>query len=117
MMVVEMDKGFFVSALGEMVTNTESAVALKQLGLQQTIEESAVGKHYSFSENVYTHKVQMKDSTIITAGVYPSWHPQENLIAFSTNKTGQAFHLYHPEKIEVPTWSSITQSSLLITLL
>lgn len=37
---VWIDKGFFVSALGEMVTNTESAVALKQLGLQQTIEES-----------------------------------------------------------------------------
>ena len=48
----------------------------------------------------------MKDSTIITAGVYPSWHPKENLIAFSTNKTGQVFHLYHPEKIEVMDESS-----------
>ena len=47
------------------------------------------------------HKVQVKDSTIVTAAVYPSWHPTENLIAFSTNKTGQAFHLYYPEKIEV----------------
>ena len=46
-------------------------------------------------------KVQIKDSTIITAGVYPSWHPTERLIAFSTNKTGQTFHVYHPEKIEV----------------
>lgn len=46
-------------------------------------------------------KVQIKDSTIITAGVYPSWHPKDNLVAFSTNKTGQTFHLYHPEKIEV----------------
>ncbi len=46
-------------------------------------------------------KVQIKDSTIVTAGVYPSWHPTENLVAFSTNKTGQTFHLYHPEKIEV----------------
>lgn len=46
-------------------------------------------------------KVQIKDSTIITAGVYPSWHPTEDLVAFSTNKTGQTFHLYHPEKIEV----------------
>ena len=52
-------------------------------------------------QNGKAHKVQMKDSTIITAGVYPSWHPKENLIAFSTNKTGQVFHLYHPEKIEV----------------
>ena len=47
------------------------------------------------------HKIQLKDSTILTSGVYPSWHPTENLVAFSTNRTGQAFHLYHPEKIEV----------------
>ena len=46
-------------------------------------------------------KIQFKDSTIITSAVYPSWHPTENLVAFSTNKTGQAFHVYHPEKIEV----------------
>ena len=46
-------------------------------------------------------KIQLKDSTIITSGVYPSWHPTENLVAFSTNKTGQAFHLYYPEKLEV----------------
>ena len=47
------------------------------------------------------HKIQLKDSTILTSGVYPSWHPTENLVAFSTNKTGQAFHLYYPEKLEV----------------
>ena len=46
-------------------------------------------------------KVQLKDSTILTNGVYPSWHPTENLVAFSTNKTGQAFHVYYPEKLEV----------------
>ena len=57
-------------------------------------------------QNGKAHKVQMKDSTIITAGVYPSWHPTENLIAFSTNKTGQAFHVYHDEKIEVMDESS-----------
>ena len=47
------------------------------------------------------HKIQLKDSTILTSGVYPSWHPTENLVAFSTNKTGQAFHLYYPEALEV----------------
>ncbi len=47
------------------------------------------------------HKIQLKDSTIISSGVYPSWHPTENLVAFSTNKTGQAFHVYYPEKLEV----------------
>ena len=52
-------------------------------------------------QNGKAKKVQIKDSTIITAGVYPSWHPTQDLVAFSTNKTGQTFHLYHPEKIEV----------------
>ena len=47
------------------------------------------------------HKIQLKDSTIITSGVYPSWHPTENLVAFSTNKTGQAFHIFYSEKLEV----------------
>ena len=46
-------------------------------------------------------KVQIKGDSILTSGVYPSWHPTLPLVAFSTNKTGQAFHLYHPEKIEV----------------
>lgn len=52
-------------------------------------------------EDNKVQKVQIKDSTIVTAGVYPSWHPTKNLIVFSTNKTGQTFHLYHQEKIEV----------------
>lgn len=46
-------------------------------------------------------KVQIKGDSILTAGVYPSWHPTLPLVAFSTNKTGQTFHIYHPEKIEV----------------
>ncbi len=46
-------------------------------------------------------KVQIKGDSILTAGVYPSWHPTLPLVAFSTNKTGQAFHMYHDEKIEV----------------
>lgn len=46
-------------------------------------------------------KVQIKGDSILTAGVYPSWHPTLPLIAFSTNKTGQAFHMYHDEKLEV----------------
>ena len=51
--------------------------------------------------NGEARKVLIKDSTIITSGVYPSWHPTERLVAFSTNKTGQTFHLYHAEKVEV----------------
>lgn len=47
------------------------------------------------------HKVAMKHDSILTSGVYPSWHPTLPLVAFSTNKTGQVFHMLHPEKIEV----------------
>lgn len=46
-------------------------------------------------------KVQIKGDSILTSGVYPSWHPTRNLVALSTNKTGQAFHMQHTEKIEV----------------
>lgn len=46
-------------------------------------------------------KIQIKDEHIASAGVYPSWHPEHPWVAFSTNKTGQSFHLYGEEKIEV----------------
>ena len=46
-------------------------------------------------------KIQIKNPNILAAGVYPSWHPKKNLVCFSTNKTGQTFHMYHAEKIEV----------------
>ena len=46
-------------------------------------------------------KIGIKHDSILTSGVYPSWHPTMPLVAFSTNKTGQVFHMYHPEKIEV----------------
>ena len=52
-------------------------------------------------QNGKAHKIQVKDSTILTSAVYPAWHPTEDLVAFSTNKTGQTFHAYHPEKLEV----------------
>ena len=47
------------------------------------------------------HKVAIRHDSILSAGVYPSWHPTLPLIAFSTNKTGQVFHMQHAEKIEV----------------
>ena len=47
------------------------------------------------------HKIAIKHDSILSAGVYPSWHPTLPLVAFSTNKTGQVLHLQHPEKIEV----------------
>lgn len=46
-------------------------------------------------------KVQIKGDSILTSGVYPSWHPTLPLVALSTNKTGQAFYLNGRDKIEV----------------
>lgn len=54
-----------------------------------------------FVRNGKAHKIQVKDSTILTSAVYPAWHPTQDLVAFSTNKTGQTFHAYHAEKLEV----------------
>lgn len=46
-------------------------------------------------------KVDLKTEQTISAGVYPAWHPTHNLIAFSTNSTGQSFHTKDIAKIEV----------------
>ncbi len=46
-------------------------------------------------------KVDLKTDSTISAGVYPSWHPTLNLIAYSTNLTGQAFHTKSRAKIDV----------------
>ena len=46
-------------------------------------------------------RVNMKRDYTISGGVYPSWHPTAKLVAFSTNKTRQAFHTSNPNKIEV----------------
>ncbi len=46
-------------------------------------------------------KVDLKTDSTISAGVYPSWHPTKNLIAYSTNNTGQSFHTRDKAKIEV----------------
>ena len=47
-------------------------------------------------------KVDLKaDSSVISAGVYPSWHPKERLIAYSVNTTGQSFHTKDLQKVEV----------------
>ncbi|MDE6002588.1 MAG: hypothetical protein K2G76_03740 [Prevotella sp.] len=46
-------------------------------------------------------KVDLKRDNTISSGAYPAWHPTAKLIAFSTNKTRQAFHTVNPNKIEV----------------
>ncbi len=46
-------------------------------------------------------KVNMKNDSLISSGVYPSWHPTLPLIAYSTNRTMQSFHTSDINKIEV----------------
>ena len=46
-------------------------------------------------------RVNLKRDYTISGGVYPAWHPTAKLVAFSTNRTRQAFHTSNPNKIEV----------------
>ena len=46
-------------------------------------------------------KMNMTTDSIISSAVYPSWNPRHNWVVFSSNKTGQTFHLLNKEKIEV----------------
>lgn len=55
-------------------------------------------------------KVNMNNDSILSAGVYPAWHPRLKLIAYSTDKTMQSFHTSDINKIEVLD----TQSDLIL---
>ena len=46
-------------------------------------------------------KVNMRNDSILSAGVYPAWHPWLNLIVYATDKTLQNFHTVNPNKVEV----------------
>lgn len=51
-------------------------------------------------------KLNFKNDSILGSAVYPSWHPEKNYIVFSTNRTGQAFHIKDIQKIEVLDYGS-----------
>ena len=46
-------------------------------------------------------KVNMKVGNLLSGGAYPSWHPTQNKIAYSTNATRQRFHSKDTQKVEV----------------
>jgi len=46
-------------------------------------------------------RVDTKTEQTISPGVYPSWHPDGRLVAFSVNKIMQVFHAVPDKKIEV----------------
>lgn len=46
-------------------------------------------------------KLNTKTDQTMSSLVYPSWHPSGKFVAFSVNQTKQAFHLNHPNRVEV----------------
>lgn len=46
-------------------------------------------------------KVALKSGSLISNGVYPAWHPNLKLIAYSVNSTGQLFYEKDVQKVEV----------------
>lgn len=51
-------------------------------------------------------KRQMKGDSILAGATYPAWHPTRNWVVFSSNQTGQTFHLNNRQKIEVVDYGS-----------
>ena len=67
--------------------------------MQFHARETDGGTVVLYDDSLY--KVNLQTDSTISAGVYPSWHPQLPLIAYSVNKTMQAFHTSARNKIEV----------------
>lgn len=57
-------------------------------------------------DNGKAKKVNMKCDSILSSTVYPTWHPRKNWLVFSSNQTGQAFHMDDRQKIEVVDYGS-----------
>lgn len=51
-------------------------------------------------------KMKMTTDSVLANSVYPTWHPELPLVAFSSNQTGQVFHLADQSKIEVIDYAS-----------
>lgn len=51
-------------------------------------------------------KMDMSSDSTLAAAVYPAWHPAKPWVVFSSNKTGQTFHIRDKQKIEVVDWAS-----------
>lgn len=53
------------------------------------------------TEGKNARKVNFKKDGVIPNGVYPAWHPSENLLAYSVNVTNQVFFRDSPNRLEV----------------
>ncbi len=67
--------------------------------MQFHIREYKGGTVIADGKNV--KKVNLKTDGLVSSGVYPSWHPSLNLIAYSVNTTRQYFHSKSTQKVEV----------------
>lgn len=54
-----------------------------------------------FVHNGVAKKINLKTDSTISAGVYPSFNPKYDVVAYSVNSTGQIFHTKHANKVEV----------------
>lgn len=59
-----------------------------------------------FIDGARVRKLNMKCDSILSSTVYPAWHPSKPWVAFSSNQTGQVFHVQDAEKIEVVDYGS-----------
>lgn len=59
-----------------------------------------------FIQNGKVRKLNMKSDSILYSTVYPTWHREKPWVVFSSNRTGQAFHMIHGQKIEVIDYGS-----------
>ena len=63
------------------------------------VRGSKGGTYFADKEKVI--KTSLKTKTMPANAVYPSWHPSGKYVAFSSNKTVQAFHSRPEKNIEV----------------
>ncbi len=54
-----------------------------------------------FVHNGEVDKINLKTDSTISAGVYPSFNPVYDVVAYSVNNTGQVFHTRNSNKVEV----------------
>lgn len=59
-----------------------------------------------FVEDGKVTKMNMNCDSVLSSSVYPSWHPRRNWVVFSSNQTGQTFHVVNHQKVEVVDFGS-----------
>lgn len=59
-----------------------------------------------FVDNGQVRRVDMKNDSILSNSVYPTWHPKRPWVVFSSNLTGQAFPMMGQQKVEVVDFGS-----------